>query len=108
MLSEFRKLGSHGVSDDELQRALGQLGGASALALEDSDTRMSRLGRSELTQGEFVDLDEALRRLSLVTRSGIQELAQELASRPLSIAAVGSVDEQTFAGLAATPVAAPQ
>ena len=108
MLSEFRKLGSDGVSDDELQRALGQLGGASALALEDSDTRMSRLGRSELTQGEFVDLDEALRRLSLVTRSGIQELAQELASRPLSVAAVGTVDEQTFAGLATMPVTAPQ
>jgi predicted Zn-dependent peptidase len=108
MLSEFRKLGSDGVSDDELRRALGQLGGASALALEDSDTRMSRLGRSELTQGEFVDLDEALRRLSLVTRSGIQELAQELASRPLSVAAVGTVDEQSFTGLATTPVTAVQ
>jgi predicted Zn-dependent peptidase len=106
MLSEFRKLGSGGVTEDELQRALGQLGGASALALEDSDTRMSRLGRSELTQGEFVDLDESLRRLSLVTRSGIQELAQELASRPLSVAAVGTVDEKTFAGLASTPVTA--
>ncbi len=106
MLSEFRKLGADGVTEDELQRALGQLGGASALALEDSDTRMSRLGRSELTQGEFVDLDEALRRLSLVTRTGIQELAEELASRPLSIAAVGTVDEQTFAGLATPPVTA--
>jgi hypothetical protein len=69
---------------------------------------MSRLGRSELTQGEFVDLDEALRRLSLVTRSGIQELAEELASRPLSVAAVGTIDEQTFAGLATQPVPAPQ
>ncbi len=106
MLSEFRKLASDGVSDDELQRALGQLGGASALALEDSDTRMSRLGRSELTQGEFVDLDEALRRLSLVTRAGIQDLAQELVSRPLSVAAVGTVDEETFAGLATVPVPA--
>ena len=46
------------------RRAIGQLGGASALALEDSDTRMSRLGRSELTLGEFLDLDETLRRLA--------------------------------------------
>ena len=58
--------------------------------------------------GEFVDLDESLRRLALVTRAGIQELAQELVARPLSIAAVGTVDEKTFAGLAATPVTAPQ
>jgi predicted Zn-dependent peptidase len=107
MLSEFVRLAADGVTDEELQRAVGQLGGASALALEDSDTRMSRLGRSELTQGEFVDLDEALRRLSLVTRDGIRELAGELTSRPLSVAAVGTVQEQTFAGLATEPAPAP-
>jgi predicted Zn-dependent peptidase len=108
MLGEFTRLATGGVTDDELRRARGQLGGASALALEDSDTRMSRLGRSELTQGEFVDLDEALRRLSLVTRAGIQDLAQELVARPLSLAAVGTVDEMTFEGLATTPVPVPQ
>jgi hypothetical protein len=67
---------------------------------------MSRLGRSEITTGEFVDLDETLRRLALVTANDIRELARELAERPLSIAAVGTVDEKSFAGLASTPVAA--
>jgi len=105
MLGEFARLGSDGVSDDEVRRAVGQLGGASALALEDSDTRMSRLGRSELTMGEFVDLDESLRRLAEVTSSGVQELAQELGERPLSIAAVGAVDAEQFAGLAVPPAA---
>lgn len=100
MLGEFARVGSQGVSQEELARAVGQLSGASALALEDSDTRMSRLGRSEITLGEFVDLDESLRRLSLVTTGDIRELAQELVNRPLSIAAVGSVDEDTFSGLA--------
>jgi len=100
MLSEFRGLATGGVTTEELGRAVGQLGGASALALEDSDTRMSRLGRSEITMGEFVDLDESLRRLELVTAEGIRELAEELASRPLSIAAVGTVDEDAFTGLA--------
>jgi len=100
MLSEFRGLATGGVTTEELGRAVGQLGGASALALEDSDTRMSRLGRSEITMGEFVDLDESLRRLELVTAEGIRELAGELASRPLSIAAVGTVDEDAFTGLA--------
>jgi predicted Zn-dependent peptidase len=103
LLGEFARLGSDGVSDEELSRAVGQLSGASALALEDSDTRMSRLGRSELTLGEFVDLDESLRRLSIVTAHDVRELASELASRPVSIAAVGAVDETTFAGLAASP-----
>ena len=99
MLEEFRGLAQGGATSEEMRRAVGQLSGASALALEDSDTRMSRLGRSELTLGEFVDLDESLRRLAGVTAEGVQELAQELASRPVSIAAVGSVDEKSFAGL---------
>lgn len=100
MLSEFARLAHGGIDHEELTRAVGQLSGASALALEDSDTRMSRLGRSELTLGEFVDLDESLRRLSLVTVDSVQELAQELQSRPVSIAAVGTVDSTTLADLA--------
>jgi predicted Zn-dependent peptidase len=103
MMSEFKRI-AQGVTDEEISRAMGQLSGAAALALEDSDTRMSRLGRSEITLGEFVDLDESLRRLALVTADGIRELADDLSSRPLSIAAVGAVDESAFAGLAESPV----
>ena len=82
-----------------MRRATGQLSGASALALEDSDTRMSRLGRAEITLGEFIDLDEALRRLDLVTADDVQQLAEDLASRPLSIAAVGTIDETAFSSI---------
>ena len=103
MMSEFRRM-AEGVTTEEIARAQGQLSGAAALALEDSDTRMSRLGRSEITLGEFVDLDESLRRLSLVTADGIRELAADLSSRPLSIAAVGTVDESAFAGLTESSV----
>ncbi len=99
MLAEFRRLAADGITDEELSRARGQLGGGSALALEDSDSRMTRLGRSELTFGEFSDLDETLRRLDGVTTAQVQELAQELVARPLSIAAVGAIDESIFAGL---------
>lgn len=106
MLAEFRKLAAEGISAEELQRARGQLGGASALALEDSDARMSRLGRSELTLGEFADLDETLARLERVTRDEVRELAAELVAGPLSIAAVGAVDPDTFRKLDVEPTAA--
>jgi len=99
MLAEFRRLASDGITAEELARARGQLGGASALALEDSDTRMSRLGRSELTLGEFADLDETLRRIDAVTAEAVRELAAELVDRPLSAAAVGPVSPSAFAGL---------
>ena len=107
MLGEFARLGSDGVSDEEMRRAVGQLSGASALALEDSDTRMSRLGRSEITLGEFMDLDESLRRLGAVTADAVRELAAELLARPVSVAAVGTIDRSAFAGLVATPGPAP-
>jgi predicted Zn-dependent peptidase len=107
MLSEFGRLAADGVSADELRRAVGQLSGASALALEDSDTRMSRLGRSELTLGEFVDLDESLRRLAAVTPDDVKAMAEELAQRPLSIAAVGTVDASLFDGLTTLSVPTP-
>jgi len=107
MLGEFARLGSDGVSQEELERAVGQLSGSSALALEDSDTRMSRLGRAELTLGEFVDLDETLRRLALVTPDGVRELAAELAARPLSIAAVGTLGDSALDALTVAPAATP-
>ncbi|GAA1220189.1 pitrilysin family protein [Rhodoglobus aureus] len=105
MLEEFNKLGDSHVTDEEISRAVGQLRGASALALEDSDSRMSRLGRSELTLGEFIDLDTSIARISAVTADGIQELAHELSSRPLSIAAVGAVTDEMFSGLSLGRVA---
>jgi predicted Zn-dependent peptidase len=100
MLDELRRLASDGVTADELRRAVGQLSGGAALALEDSDTRMSRLGRAEITLGEFADLDESLRRLHLVTVDDVRDLAADLASRPVSVAAVGSLTDDVFAGLA--------
>ncbi len=103
MVEEFRKLAEENVTEEELARAFGQLSGQSALALEDSDTRMSRLGRSEITTGEYVDLDETLVRLSRVTAEDVRVLAADLISRPLSIAAVGTVGADAFAPLLETP-----
>ncbi|MFJ8894152.1 M16 family metallopeptidase [Leifsonia sp. NPDC102414] len=100
MLGELHRLADGGVTPDEMRRAVGQLSGGAALALEDSDTRMSRLGRAEISLGEFSDLDESLRRLHLVTADDVQSLATDLASRPVSVSAVGSVTDDMFAGLA--------
>ncbi|MBN9606891.1 MAG: insulinase family protein [Actinomycetales bacterium] len=99
MWSEFLRLADGGITPDELARAQGQLGGASALALEDSDARMSRLGRAELTLGEFVDLDETVARVGAVTVEHVTALAHELVAGPLSVAAVGAVDAADLGGL---------
>jgi predicted Zn-dependent peptidase len=105
LVAEFQRMASDGITDEELARAQGQLGGASALALEDSDTRMTRLGRSELTFGEFSDLDETLRRIGEVTATDVKTLAAELVERPLSVAAVGSIPSGALDGVADTAAA---
>ena len=97
LLSELNRLADDGISADELRRAQGQLSGSAALALEDSDTRMSRLGRSELTLGEFIDLDESVRRMMEVSTDDVQALARDLVAGSVSIAAVGPIDEAAFA-----------
>lgn len=92
MVAELERL-TEGVSDDELRRAKGQLAGGSALALEESDTRMSRLGRAELTLGEFLDIDATLERIEAVSDDDVRALAAQLAAGPRSIAAVGKVPD---------------
>jgi predicted Zn-dependent peptidase len=96
MLEQLDALASDGITADEHRRALGQLGGAAALALEDSDTRMNRLGRAELSMGEFVDLDASLTRLAAVALDDVRDLAATLRSGPLSTVVVGEVDESTL------------
>lgn len=88
-LAELSKVAEEGITEEEYERALGQIAGSSALALEDSDTRMGRLGRSELGAGELYDLDASLERFHAVTAEQIQGIAATLAERQLTVVAIG-------------------
>ena len=87
----------HGITDDELRRAKGQIEGALTLSLEDSDARMTRLGRSELGTGEYTDLSTALERVDGVTTDGVLELARDLLTRPTITSVVGAVQQDELA-----------
>jgi predicted Zn-dependent peptidase len=89
MVAELERLAEHGITDEELDRARGQLSGGTVLGLEDTGSRMSRLGRAELVTGEFVDLDGALDRLRSVTSDQVQALARRLAASPRATIMVG-------------------
>jgi predicted Zn-dependent peptidase len=92
LVAEWERLAADGLDQDELERAIGQLSGGMTLGLEDSGSRMSRLGKAELVHRTFTDLDETLVRLRSVTTEQVQQLAAELASRPRSLAVVGPFD----------------
>jgi predicted Zn-dependent peptidase len=96
---ELDKLAEGGISDDELRKAVGQLCGGIVLALEDTGSRMSRLGRAELVSGEYQDIDETLRLIKSVTAQEVQDLAKELAAAPRTVTVVGPFEESETFGL---------
>ncbi|PRB40872.1 peptidase M16 [Arthrobacter sp. MYb23] len=96
---ELDKLAKEGITDEELRKAVGQLSGGIVLALEDTGSRMSRLGRAELVSGEFQDIDETLARIKAVTVEDVQDLARELAAAPRTITVVGPFEETETFGL---------
>jgi len=99
MLLELQKVADAGVTAAELEIAYGNVSGGLALKFESTAARMSRLSGTELSTGEFVDLDEALRRYRAVDIEDVRQLAADLISRELSLVAVGDLTEDTFAGL---------
>ncbi len=97
MSAELERLAEKGLEPDELARGIGQLRGGLVLGMEDTGSRMTRLGKAELVYGEYTGLDEALLRIEAVTVDDVRDLAAELAARPRSLAVVGPFDEdRTF------------
>ena len=80
---------AHGITDAEIARGKGQVRGGLVLGLEDTGSRMSRVGRAELVHGRILSVDEILQRIDAVTARDIQEVAAQVLDGPLSIAAVG-------------------
>lgn len=95
--AELAKVAEAGITEEEHERALGQVAGSMALALEDSDTRMGRLARAELGTGELLTLDASLERFQAVTAAEIREIAATIAALPQTVVAVGDVAHSSLA-----------
>ncbi|HLS02213.1 MAG TPA: insulinase family protein, partial [Beutenbergiaceae bacterium] len=63
--------------------------GGLVLGMEDTGSRMSWLGRAELALGEYVSLDEQIKRIQSVTAAQVSQLAQELYDQPRHAVVVG-------------------
>ena len=77
---ELAEMARTGVSEQELSRAKGQINGSFALGLEDTSSRMGRLGTVELVNGRYTSIDETLARYARVRAVDIQQLAEQLAT----------------------------
>jgi predicted Zn-dependent peptidase len=89
---ELARLGTDGISVDELRRGKGQLRGGLVLSLEDSGSRMSRIAKAELLYDELPSIDEVLRRIDDVTLDDVNALARGLFVQEQTLAVVGPFD----------------
>ncbi len=86
---ELSKLADSGITESELERGKGQLRGGLVLGMEDSGSRMSRIGKAELLQDDLLSIDEVIDRINTVTLAEVNALAAELFTQPELLAIVG-------------------
>jgi predicted Zn-dependent peptidase len=85
------------VTEDELARAKENLKGRIMLSMELTSNRMSRLGKSVITDSELLDLDRILAEIEAVDATGVAELTGDLLARErLSVAAVGPSEKRVL------------
>jgi predicted Zn-dependent peptidase len=93
-----RLVDERGVDPGELERAKGHFKGQLALSLEGSSARMERVGRSELTSGEVLAVDELVERIEAVTPDDVARVIDRvLTGAPRVLAAVGPLDPDDLA-----------
>jgi predicted Zn-dependent peptidase len=96
-VAELSDIARGNVRTDELARAKENLKGRILLSLESTSARMTRLGKSTITDTPLLTPEQIVKRLEAVTAGQVAELAQALlAPERLSVAGIGP-DEARFA-----------
>lgn len=86
---ELALVAESGLAENELARVKGQLAGSLVLALEDTESRMSRIGKTLLVRKEFRSIEDELAAIRAVSQADVGALAKRLLSRPMTAAVVG-------------------
>jgi predicted Zn-dependent peptidase len=96
MQSVLDSVARDGLSPDELDRGKGQLRGGMVLGLEDSGSRMTRIGKAELSYGDVLGVDDLLELVDSVSLDQVNAVAEELACQPRCLTVVGPFGEHDF------------
>ena len=78
-----------GITADECRIAKGSIRGGLILGLEDSASRMNRLGRSELNHGEYRSIDDTLAHIDKVTVEEVNAVARRVLAGSYGAAVLG-------------------
>ncbi len=95
--AEIAEVAASGITAEELERAKGHVKGSLAISMEDANSRMTALGRAELTGVEHLGIGDLVERFDAVTEDDIVEVAADVFAGPLALGAVGPFDEDDLA-----------
>ena len=95
--TEIASLLNDGISDTELERAKGHAKGSIVLSAEDPGSRMSRLGKQEVTTEEILSIDELIERYDAIEMDDVTRVAEAvLGAGEMQITVVGPFDQDAF------------
>lgn len=95
--TEIDNVVSKGLTPREFERAKGHLKGSLVLSSEDPGSRMNRLGRTQLTTGEILSIDELIAKIDALEMDDVARVAQMvLGSEGYRVTVVGPFDEDAF------------
>jgi predicted Zn-dependent peptidase len=91
---QIAEIASGNVRDDELERAKENLKGRILLSMESTSNRMSRLGKSLITDTELLSIERIMAEIDAVEPEALAELAEVLlAPEKLSAAGIGASED---------------
>jgi predicted Zn-dependent peptidase len=94
--TELTAMAGDGLTQSEFERAKSHVKGSIVLSLEDPGSRMNRLGKSEIAQGEILTLDQTLKRLDNVTLEDANVVAHRVLSQPMTLTVLGPFGKSAF------------
>ena len=96
---ELDHVAEHGLPDEEIGRAVGQLQGSTVLGLEDTGALMNRIGKSELCWGEQMSVDDMLAQIASVTPDAVRSVARDILGQRPSLSVIGPLKDKQAARL---------
>ena len=94
---EVASITADGLTEAEFERAKGHVKGSIVLSSEDPGSRMSRLGKQQLTTGEILSIDELIARYEAIQMSDVERVAHNvLGNGDFHLTVVGPFDEDAF------------
>ncbi|MFJ4839293.1 M16 family metallopeptidase [Streptomyces sp. NPDC088746] len=91
---ELDRAATHGLGDEEISRAVGQLAGSTVLGLEDTGALMNRIGKSELCWGEQMSVDDMLAKIAAVTPDEVRAVAADVLGQRPSLSVIGPLKDK--------------